>query len=164
MADFSRALDLLPGSEAARRYSLLVAREQVYHLQGNREGQMRDLEALGELATTAGSLALAWLLFDVPIRGSLGWLALLTSADNLPEAWGLPQVAGILLEGPAGCGKSELVAAAAARAGAAVNEIPLDLVFKPERLLERVDAGARRGRREDSGRDREEDSEPRRVH
>jgi ABC-2 type transport system permease protein len=26
----------------------------------------------------AGSLALAWLLFDVPIRGSLGWLAVLT--------------------------------------------------------------------------------------
>jgi tetratricopeptide (TPR) repeat protein len=49
-AYFSRALDLLPGSESARRFSLILAREQVYHLQGNREGQIRDLEDLGELA------------------------------------------------------------------------------------------------------------------
>jgi transitional endoplasmic reticulum ATPase len=86
-----------------------------------------------EAPTTAEAL-LAGL--DAELGTLSGWLALLTSADNLPEAWGLPQVAGILLEGPAGCGKSELVAAAAARAGAAVNEIQLDLVFKPERLLE----------------------------
>ncbi len=72
-----------------------------------------------------------------------GWLALLTSAENLPDAWGLPQVAGILLEGPAGCGKSELVAAAAARAGAAVNEVPLDMVFKPERLLDLLEKAAK---------------------
>ncbi|MGV8040890.1 MAG: ABC transporter permease [Thermoanaerobaculaceae bacterium] len=29
-------------------------------------------------AAAAGSLALAWALFDVPVRGSLGWLALVT--------------------------------------------------------------------------------------
>lgn len=85
-------------------------------------------------APTAAEALLAGL--DAELDVLTGWLALLTSADNLPDAWGLPAVAGILLEGPAGCGKSELVAAAAARAGAAVNEISLELVFKPERLLD----------------------------
>ena len=62
--------------------------------------------------------------------------SLLTSPEDLPAAWGLPRVAGVVLEGPAGCGKSELVAAAAARAGARVEEVSLELVFKPERLLD----------------------------
>ncbi|MDH3306030.1 MAG: AAA family ATPase [Acidimicrobiia bacterium] len=65
-----------------------------------------------------------------------GWLALLTSLRNLPAAWGLPQVAGIVLEGPTGCGKSELVESAARAAGAKVHSVNLDLVFKPERLLD----------------------------
>ncbi len=65
-----------------------------------------------------------------------GWLSLLTSPHDLPTAWGLPAVAGILLEGPQGCGKSELVAAAAAAAGTRVHEIAVDMVFKPERLLD----------------------------
>ena len=80
---------------------------------------------------------------DAELDSLAGWLALLTSAGNLPEAWGLPQVAGVLVEGPAGCGKSELVAAAAARAGATVKEIALDLVFKPERLLDLLEQGVR---------------------
>jgi transitional endoplasmic reticulum ATPase len=63
------------------------------------------------------------------------WLTLLTSPADLPSAWGLPRVAGVLLEGPTGCGKSELVAAAAGGAGAAVSTISLNLVFKPESLL-----------------------------
>ncbi len=65
-----------------------------------------------------------------------GWLALLTSTRNLPSAWGLPKVAGVVIEGPNGCGKSELVQTAAAAAGAAFHEVNLDLVFKPERLLD----------------------------
>jgi transitional endoplasmic reticulum ATPase len=65
-----------------------------------------------------------------------GWLSLLTSPRDLPAAWGLPRVAGILLEGPHGCGKSELVAAAAANAGARVHEVDVNLVFKPERMLD----------------------------
>ncbi len=69
-----------------------------------------------------------------------GWLALLTSPQNLPAAWGLPRVAGVLLEGPHGCGKSELVAAAAEEASARVNEILVDRVFKPERLLDLLEA------------------------
>ncbi len=73
---------------------------------------------------------------DMELEVLSGWLELLTSARDLPAAWGLPQVAGVILEGPPGCGKSELVAAAAARAGAAVHEVDLNLIFKPERLLD----------------------------
>jgi transitional endoplasmic reticulum ATPase len=64
-----------------------------------------------------------------------GWLTLLTSPGDLPAAWGLPKVAGVLLEGPTGCGKSELVAAAAEAACAPVSTVDLNLVFKPEGLL-----------------------------
>ena len=95
---------------------------------GHPEGRV-----IGEAPTTAQAL-LAGL--DTQLDILTGWLSLLTSPDNLPEAWGLPTVAGILLEGPAGCGKSELVASAAARAGTLVKEISLELVFKPERLLD----------------------------
>ena len=65
-----------------------------------------------------------------------GWFSLLTSPRDLPSAWGLPQVAGVIVEGPIGCGKSELVEIAAQTAGARVHEVSLDLVFKPERLLD----------------------------
>jgi transitional endoplasmic reticulum ATPase len=65
-----------------------------------------------------------------------GWLNLLTSPQDLPTAWGLPRVAGVILEGPHGCGKSELVEAAASAAGARVVEVAVDQVFKPERLLD----------------------------
>lgn len=68
-----------------------------------------------------------------------GWLSLLTSVDDLPSAWGLPQVAGMLLQGPPGCGQAELVAKAAAAARARVHEVDLDLVFKPERLLDHLE-------------------------
>jgi transitional endoplasmic reticulum ATPase len=72
-----------------------------------------------------------------------GWLALLTSSQDLPAAWGLPRVAGVLLEGPQGCGKSELVRAAAVAAGASVYEVSLDQVFKPEKLLDVLEAAIR---------------------
>lgn len=94
----------------------------------------------GEAPTTAAAL-LAGL--DAELDTLSGWLSLLTSADDLPAAWGLPRVAGVLLEGPAGCGKSELVAAAAARAGTAVEEVSLELVFKPERLLDLLERAVR---------------------
>ncbi len=90
----------------------------------------------GEAPTTAEAL-LAGL--DTELDVMTGWLSLLTSAQDLPAAWGLPRVAGVLLEGPAGCGKSELVAAAAARAGTPVQEVSLELVFKPDKLLERLE-------------------------
>ena len=65
-----------------------------------------------------------------------GWVSLLTKPGNLPSAWGLPQVAGLVLEGPTGCGKAELIQAAADNAGTRVHSVNLDLVFKPERLLD----------------------------
>ncbi|MFQ5968488.1 MAG: AAA family ATPase, partial [Acidimicrobiia bacterium] len=59
-----------------------------------------------------------------------------TSPNDLPTAWGLPQVAGIILEGPTGGGKSELVAAAASELGVPVHTVNVNLVFKPQRLLD----------------------------
>lgn len=90
----------------------------------------------GETPSTAAAL-LAGL--DTELETLEGWIALLTSADDLAGAWGLPKVAGVLLEGPTGGGKSELVAAAAEAAGASVVEISLELVFKPDKLLERLE-------------------------
>jgi len=59
IAYFGRALDLIPKDDAserngfekiAKRYTILLAREQVYHLQGAREAQEEDLAALQALA------------------------------------------------------------------------------------------------------------------
>ena len=90
----------------------------------------------GDGPTTAAALIAG---LDAELDTLTGWLSLLTGAKDLPDAWGLPRVAGVVLAGPPGCGKSELVAAAAARAGAAVHEAAVDLVFKPERLIDVLD-------------------------
>lgn len=95
-----------------------------------------DKAVKGDALSTAAAL-LAGLDTEVDVLS--GWLALLTSAGNLPTAWGLPKVAGVIVDGPAGVGKSELVAEAAKAAGAEVNEISLELVFKPEKLLESLE-------------------------
>ncbi len=87
----------------------------------------------GETLTTAQAL-LAGLETEVEVM--TGWLSLLTAKGDLPDAWGLPKVAGVLVDGPAGCGKSEIVARAAEIAGAPVREVSLELVFKPQKLLE----------------------------
>lgn len=87
----------------------------------------------GEALTTARAL-LAGLQTEVEVM--TGWLSLLTAEGDLPEVWGLPKVSGVLLEGPAGCGKSEIVAAAAQTVGTKVREVSLELVFKPQKLLE----------------------------
>ncbi len=86
----------------------------------------------GETLTTAGALLTG---LDTELETLVGWITLLTSRDDLPQSWGLPSVAGVIVEGPAGCGRSELVAAAAKASGVPVHEVSLDLVFKPERLL-----------------------------
>ena len=86
----------------------------------------------GETISTADALLTG---LDTELETLVGWITLLTSRADLPGSWGLPSVAGVIVEGPAGCGRSELVSAAAATAGVAVKEISLDLVFKPERLL-----------------------------
>jgi adenylate cyclase len=49
VAYFSHALELTPEADLARRYALLLAREEVYDLQGAREAQRQDLEALQAL-------------------------------------------------------------------------------------------------------------------
>ena len=94
----------------------------------------------GQAPTTAQAL-LAGL--DTELDLMTGWLSLLTSKQDLPETWGLPRVAGVVVEGPTGCGKSELVAAAAASSGARVREVSLELVFKPEKLLERLESAVK---------------------
>jgi len=86
----------------------------------------------GETLSTADALLTG---LDTELETLVGWITLLTSRSDLPGSWGLPAVAGVIVEGPAGCGRSELVSAAAATAGVTVKEVSLDLVFKPERLL-----------------------------
>lgn len=65
-----------------------------------------------------------------------GWLTLLTSPRDLPATWGLPRVAGVWVVGPPGCGRPELVRAAASDVAVAIHEVELDRIFKPERLLD----------------------------
>ncbi len=73
---------------------------------------------------------------EVELETLTGWLRLLAGPGDLPAAWGLPAVAGVILEAPPGCGGPELTARAAAAAGVHLHEISLDLVFKPARLLD----------------------------
>jgi transitional endoplasmic reticulum ATPase len=120
----------------------LVGAATVVGPRGEREQALRHPEGAvaGEGPSTAEAL-LAGL--DAEVETLAGWLKLLTSPEDLPAAWGLPRVAGVVLEGPAGCGKSELVAAAAARAGARVEEVTLEMVFKAERLLDLLEKAVR---------------------
>jgi transitional endoplasmic reticulum ATPase len=97
-------------------------------------------EPTTDAPTTADAL-LAGL--DADLEMLSGWIQLLTSTRDLPSAWGLPKVAGVVVEGPQGCGRTELVAAAAQRAGATVREVGVDLVFKPERLVDVLEAAVR---------------------
>lgn len=116
-----------------------VGSATVVHLEGEEpppRAELADGRPPGETPTTAEAL-LAGL--DTELEVLTGWIALLTSPDDLPAAWGLPKVAGVLLEGPSGGGKSELVAAAAERVGTPVVEVSLELVFKPDKLLERLE-------------------------
>ena len=106
------------------------------------EPTMEHVEETSTGPTTSEAL-LAGL--DAELDLLTGWLSLLTSPKNLPSAWGLPRVAGVLLEGPHGCGKSELVAAAAEASAARVHEVLVDRVFKPERLLDLLDAAVKTG-------------------
>lgn len=56
VAYFSRALVLTPADEAATRYSLLLAREAVYEVLGERAAQAEDIAALAQLAAATGNL------------------------------------------------------------------------------------------------------------
>jgi len=110
----------------------LVGSRTLVNTEDGIETDERDQRSVSESPTTAEALVAG---LDNEMDTLTGWLTLLTSEDDLPRSWGLPGVAGVILEGPSGVGKSELVAAAAEAAGAEVREISLDLVFKPERLL-----------------------------
>ena len=48
----TQALDLTPESDSAARYALLLARERVYDVRGERQAQEQDLAALEQLAET----------------------------------------------------------------------------------------------------------------
>jgi transitional endoplasmic reticulum ATPase len=91
--------------------------------------------AQAEHPSTAAAL-LAGL--DNEIELMTGWFSLLATSQDLATSWKLPTVAGMLLEGPNGCGKSELVREAARRAGTQVSEVDISRVFKPEKLLDRL--------------------------
>lgn len=65
VAYLSRALSLTPEEETNERYALLLAREQVFDRQGNREAQERDLHTLESLVQTMeaekqAEVALRW--------------------------------------------------------------------------------------------------------
>lgn len=71
--NLSRALDLLAQEDPARRFELLMQRENVYDRQGKRQAQERDLEALAQLAEQIDdpgrrvevAIRQAWLAFQV---------------------------------------------------------------------------------------------------
>ena len=94
-------------------------------------------------ATTADTAAALLAGLETELDVLTGWLSLLTSPADLPKTWGLPEVAGVILEGPSGVGKRALVRTASDSAGAAVRELSLDLVFKPERLLDMLEKAAK---------------------
>ena len=50
VSHFSRALSLTSQDDLAEQYDLLLAREQVYHIQGDRDAQKDDLTRLAEIA------------------------------------------------------------------------------------------------------------------
>lgn len=93
-------------------------------------------------ATEAASRTAEALLagLDTEIDLLTGWFALLASDKGLERSWGLPEVAGVLLEGPLGCGKAELVDEAARRCGTAVEHVDASMVFKPDKLLDLLSA------------------------
>jgi class 3 adenylate cyclase/tetratricopeptide (TPR) repeat protein len=54
-----RALELASAGDVAGRYRLLLTRERVYDVQGNRSAQVADLQGLAELAEALGAAARA---------------------------------------------------------------------------------------------------------
>ena len=121
-----RVLDVQPGTTG-----LVGSRTLVTAGDGDKPSEPED-EDDGEPRTTAQALIAG---LDSEQETLAGWLTLLTTEADLPRTWGLPEVAGVILDGPAGVGKSELVGAAALTADSHVYEVKVDQVFKPDRLL-----------------------------
>ena len=95
---------------------------------GDQDGPVADTKSRTAEALLAG--------LDTEIDVLTGWFSLLATNKGLETTWGMPQVAGITLTGPLGCGKAELVEEAASRAGTAVEHVDTSLVFKPDKLLD----------------------------
>ncbi len=53
---FTRALALIPEADEESRFDLLLARERIHHLRGDREAQTQDLDALEAAATDLGDV------------------------------------------------------------------------------------------------------------
>ena len=130
-----RVLSVDPGSAG------LVAGRTLINTEDDADHVLiREQSAADDSPTTAQALIAG---LDAELATLTGWLTLLTARDDLPRSWGLPDVAGVILDGPSGGGKSALVAAAAEAAGSDVREIAVDLVFKPERLLTMLETAVR---------------------
>lgn len=77
---------------------------------------------------------------DTQVDVLTGWFSLLATDTNLESTWGMPEVAGVMLEGPLGCGKAEFAEPAAHAAGTRVMHVDTSLVFKPDKLLDLLSA------------------------
>lgn len=134
-----RVLGVEPGPAARIGSSTRFARRDE-HIETNRPtvspalpGSESRLPGTRQVVTREEAL-LAGL--DLELETLTGWLQLLAGPGDLPAAWGLPTVAGVILEAPPGCGGPELTSRAARGAGLNLREVSLDLVFKPARLLD----------------------------
>lgn len=56
----TRALELTPASDLPEQYHLLLRREKVFHIQGNRDAQKDDLTQLAEIADTLSTGEQEW--------------------------------------------------------------------------------------------------------
>ena len=126
---FSRALELTPIEERAARFELLMAREGVYHLEGEREKQAADLAMLAELAGVENDTA------DVPPEWASRVLirqgVYFGSVSDYPAA--IKAAEGALARAEA-IGDGRMAAAALARWGASLSRQG-DYVEARERLI-----------------------------
>jgi tetratricopeptide (TPR) repeat protein len=83
---FNRALMLVRDDELELRWTILLAREAVYHLQGKREAQKKDLDALSEVGANlySGMLPAVLLVRQARYFSAIG---------DFPEAFNVSQKA-----------------------------------------------------------------------
>jgi tetratricopeptide (TPR) repeat protein len=65
----SRAYDLTPTDSLQERYDLLLLREQVNNLMGNRQAQQADLDLLAQLADALGGKQISYQQTEAMLRG-----------------------------------------------------------------------------------------------
>ena len=94
-AYFSRALALTPETDAVGQYDLLLAREQIYDMQGLRSTQVQDLITLAELAEgqddnqRKAEVALRWSGYSNAIGDYAAAIAVAQQAVAIAQASGL---------------------------------------------------------------------------